>query len=318
MTAATAYARPRALRNALAAAVVVACLAVLAVQVSGFFSAAYLGGILGAAAVVGLLAAGATVCAMAGSLDLSAPAAMTVAAAAGALVAQSAGGVLGAVTALAVGLALGVVSGLVVASVRASTVVVSLLLAVVYESGASALLGGAPLDLAPAIRSALSGVLPSGAAPVSGAALLMLAVMTILGLLLWRSGFGRRVLAVGGHREAARLGGIRVGRVQVAALAVNGACAGLAAVVALGDAGAATPGMGASAGVLALAAVALGGTSLLGGRGAMWRTLLGTLAVTLCGMTCSALGGSMALVPLVVGALAVLAVGLDARASARR
>jgi ribose transport system permease protein len=94
---------------------------------------------------------------------------------------------------------------------------------------------------------------------------------------LSRTAFGRHVYAVGGNEEAARLSGIRVGRVKFAVYAISGTLAGLGGVILASMLGAGDPTVGEYYELDAIAAVVLGGTSLMGGRGAVWRTVIGAL-----------------------------------------
>ena len=107
---------------------------------------------------------------------------------------------------------------------------------------------------------------------------LVFAAVTVIGwLVLNRTTFGRRTLAVGGNPEAARLAGIKVQRHTVYLYALSGLTAGIAAVMMLGrtTSGASTHGLLYE--LEAIAAVVVGGTLLAGGRGTIVGTVLGVL-----------------------------------------
>jgi len=104
-----------------------------------------------------------------------------------------------------------------------------------------------------------------------------LAVAAAGQVLLAKTIFGRHVFAVGGSPEAARLCGIRVGRVQVLTFLASGFCAGLAGFVYWCRNGLGDPLAGDGYELYAIAAVIVGGTSLSGGRGSVMGTLLGAL-----------------------------------------
>ena len=91
--------------------------------------------------------------------------------------------------------------------------------------------------------------------------------------------FGRHVYATGGNIEAAKLAGIRTGRIIVLVFALSGLAAGLAGVVASSRAISATPSDDFSFVFGVIAAIVVGGTSIAGGTGAVWRTLLGALFI---------------------------------------
>jgi ribose transport system permease protein len=99
----------------------------------------------------------------------------------------------------------------------------------------------------------------------------------ICGFLLSRTRFGRWVFAVGGNVEAARLSGISTLWVKTAAFTIGGIAAGLAGAILVSRNGEGQAGDGISDVLYAFAAVVVGGTSVAGGRGAVWRTVLGVV-----------------------------------------
>jgi ribose transport system permease protein len=148
-------------------------------------------------------------------------------------------------------------------------------------------------------------------------ALLMLLVVAAAAWLLGRTVFGRQVVAIGSNRRAAALAGIAVGRVQRHVYALSGALAGLAGlvVVALNSASDANlNGLGME--LDAIAAVAVGGTLLSGGRASIVGTLLGALFIQLLRYTLLAHGVPDAAALVVKAVLIVLAVWLQ-RGAAR-
>ena len=108
---------------------------------------------------------------------------------------------------------------------------------------------------------------------------IMAAVLAIAGFVQRRLYFGRDVYAVGGSVIAARLSGIRTSRTLVAVYGLSGACAGLGGVLAVGRIGAASPQVDPNLPLQAIAAVLLGGTSLVGGAGGVLGTALGVLFI---------------------------------------
>jgi ribose transport system permease protein len=95
--------------------------------------------------------------------------------------------------------------------------------------------------------------------------------------LLNRTTFGRRTVAIGGNREAARLAGVKVKRHLLYLYALSGLCAGIAAVMILGRTTAGTSTHGTLYELDAIAAVVVGGTLLIGGRGTIVGTVFGVL-----------------------------------------
>ena len=100
-------------------------------------------------------------------------------------------------------------------------------------------------------------------------------------ILLSRSRFGRHVYAAGGNAEAARLAGVPVARVKTICFAMSGAAAGLAGVVSSSRSLSALPSDDFSFVFGVIAAVVVGGTSIAGGEGAVWRTIAGAFFIAL-------------------------------------
>lgn len=115
--------------------------------------------------------------------------------------------------------------------------------------------------------------------PIPVPVLVAATVVVAMALLLGRTVFGRRLYAVGGNEEATRLSGVRVGRVKIAVYTLTGALAALGGVLLAARLGAGDPKAGQLFELTAIAAVVVGGTSLAGGRGGIWGTLLGALII---------------------------------------
>jgi simple sugar transport system permease protein len=108
-------------------------------------------------------------------------------------------------------------------------------------------------------------------------ALFFLGAVVVAHFLLTRTPFGRYTYAVGGNEEAARLSGVNVGRVKIAVYAMSGALAGLAGALFCAQYDQGTSTAGDKMELDAIAAVVIGGTSLMGGRGKVLGTLVGVL-----------------------------------------
>ena len=141
--------------------------------------------------------------------------------------------------------------------------------------------------------------------------LIMAAVVGIMHIVLTRTSFGAHVYSVGGNEEASRLSGIKVAVVKFKVYIIGGMLTGLAGMVLMGRLSSAQPNTGEGFELDAIAAVILGGTSLMGGRGSIWGTLVGTLIIGILnnGFNLMAVDAHFQLVA--KGVIIILAVLLD-------
>ncbi len=145
-------------------------------------------------------------------------------------------------------------------------------------------------------------------------ALLALAVVAVAAWAMRVTTFGRYVLAIGGNEQAARLAGVPVRRVKLAVYAISGLLAGLAGLVeiAINSASDANR-VGLNRELDAIAAVAVGGTVLTGGRASVLGTLIGALTIQLIRYTLLTEGASDAVARVVTAGAIVVAVLLQRR-----
>ena len=141
---------------------------------------------------------------------------------------------------------------------------------------------------------------------------IMFAVVVAATWVLKRTVFGRQVLAVGGNEEAARLSGVPVKRVKLIVYAVSGFCSGIAGLIVIAMNSAADANLiGLGMELDAIAAVAVGGTLLTGGRASIMGTLLGALIIQLVRYTLLANGVPDAAALVVKAGLIIVAVWLQ-------
>ncbi|GGG22959.1 ABC transporter permease [Paenibacillus abyssi] len=123
--------------------------------------------------------------------------------------------------------------------------------------------------------------------------------------------FGRHVFASGGNEKAAKLSGVKVGRVEVAVYAISGLAAGLAGILLSSRVMTGSPVLGTGYELDAIAAVVIGGTSLAGGRGRIVGTVVGVLIIGIMNNGLDLLNVSSYYQQIIKGAIIVLAVLLD-------
>lgn len=140
---------------------------------------------------------------------------------------------------------------------------------------------------------------------------IMLAVFAALQILLLATRFGRDIYATGGNHEAARLAGIQVKAVTIAAYAISGFCAAIAALIMVARFTTATEALGTGMELTAIAAAVIGGVSLAGGIGSMFGPALGAflLGAILIGLTLQ--GVPQFVQQIITGLILLAAVGYD-------
>ncbi|MCY3930035.1 MAG: ABC transporter permease [Acidobacteria bacterium] len=138
-----------------------------------------------------------------------------------------------------------------------------------------------------------------------------LAVVGALQFVLTRTAFGRWVFAVGGNRTALHRCGVRPARIQFAVFTLAGLLAAVAGLCQVGYLQSADPNAAIGMELSAIAAVVIGGTSLLGGRGSVTGTLLGVLVITVLQTGLAQAGASEPTKRIITGAAILLAVATD-------
>jgi erythritol transport system permease protein len=140
---------------------------------------------------------------------------------------------------------------------------------------------------------------------------IMIALAIAASVVASKTPFGRHVYAVGGNERAALLSGIRVGRVKVISYVISTACAAVVGLVIASQLEAAHPATGESFELNAIAAVVLGGTSLMGGRGSVFGSLAGAFVIGVLADGMVMLGISEFWQMVIKGIVIVLAVAVD-------
>ena len=153
-----------------------------------------------------------------------------------------------------------------------------------------------------------------GSMSVAGVPLVFLVALAIVGVawfVLTRTVFGRLLYALGNNEEAVRLAGHDVVRLKVAAFAISGLTAGIAAVVYMARLNISSPIAGIGFELNAIAAVIIGGTSLSGGRGSVLGTLLGAVIIGVLANGLILMGLSDFVRQMITGVVIIVAVVVD-------
>jgi ribose transport system permease protein len=130
-------------------------------------------------------------------------------------------------------------------------------------------------------------------------------------IVLSRTLFGRYVVAIGTNEEAVRLSGIDPRPIKWIVFALSGLLAGLASVVHTARLASADPNAGSGLELQAIAAVVIGGTSLMGGRGSVVRSLFGVVIIAVLGTGLAQMGAAEPVKRLITGCVIIAAVVID-------
>jgi ribose transport system permease protein len=262
-------------------------------------------------APIGIMAAGGTLVFIAGGFDLSVGAVSAFAGIVAAKIFVGSGvGLWGAmILAALAGLGIGVANGLLITLGRVNPFIATLASAIIVNGVGQVITQGNLVGVDGDHFTVLGlGKLWDVGYPV----FVWLAFVVACGFLLWRTAFGRYVYAVGGNAEAARLSGVRVNLVRAAAFAISGLSGGIAGVILVSEVS--TAQWDANRGIEfdVITAIVLGGTSLLGGEGAIWRAVLGAFFLQTIGNGFNLLGTSTQWQYVIKGVILAAAVSVDA------
>ena len=244
------------------------------------------------ASVYGILACGMTLVIITGGIDLSVGSVLAVVAVCFAKVSIHWGWspLVSIPGMLLVGAVCGAVSGTATAKLRVQPFIATLAMMVFARGLAKYVSGGMKVSTAvqqsdgtyqyvdvPAIFRAIDTRILGGY--VSVVTVILAACLLVSWLMLARHRWGRQLYAIGGNEEAARLSGIPVVRAKLLAYAASGVMAAVAGICQAAQEQQGDPEAGAGYELIAIAMVVIGGTNLMGGRGGIVLTLIGTLTI---------------------------------------
>lgn len=272
--------------------------------------------ILIAAAPFALIALGQTLVILTGGIDLSVGSVMAASAMAAAWTAKNAGDspMLPLVAAVVTGLLAGSINGLIVSKFEVPPFITTLGMLTLASGIAYVIGNGAPINGLPASFGSFANTQILGLTlPV----ILMIIAILVLAFVMKRTNYGLRVYAIGGNRLAAEIAGVRSRNILFSVYAISGVLAGLSGLMLASRVITGAPNLGQGYELDAIAAVVIGGASLMGGRGTVWGTAIGLLLIQTINN-----GLDLLLVPaywqnVIKGVIIVAAVGVDVWAARR-
>ncbi|MCO5140930.1 MULTISPECIES: ABC transporter permease [unclassified Shinella] len=249
---------------------------VASLTLRGFGAYGHLRYLLELAAVIGIVAAGQTLVILMGGIDLSVGAVITVTAILLPLISPAADptGLVGIVLALALATGIGLLNGAGAAYLRVPPIIMTLAMATFLQGLLVIVAGGSAVTVSNPAVILLGQARPLG---IPAGILLWIVVSVVVLLIIHRMPLGARFLALGANPLAARLSGVSVARNTLLLYALSGFFAGLAGILVLGMNRQGYVGIGDPYLLMSIAAVVLGGTSILGGRGTYAGTIPGAI-----------------------------------------
>lgn len=275
-----------------------------------FFSVSTLGSVANRIPALALVATGMTLVMVTGGIDLSVGSVLGFCGAVvGVLMADQQWGLPGALGAsLMVGTLMGGLNGLVSVKLRLPSFIVTLGMLEIARGLAFLTTDSQTKYIGASVESLGA---PIGGLVISPAFVIALVIVACGQVMLSHMKLGRHLIAIGANREAALISGVPVDRPRILAHALLGLLTGLAAVFNCSRLGSADPNAGVGFELSAIAAVVVGGTSLMGGRGSVVKSFLGVLIIATLEAGLVQIGASEPVKRVVTGAVIVAAVLAD-------
>jgi ribose/xylose/arabinose/galactoside ABC-type transport system permease subunit len=302
---------PRLLDQVPVLILVIGCM-IAALLSNRFATPGNLTNVLLQASILSVLAIGMTFAIVTGGFDLSigSTAALTSCIAAAVMV-ETDGWILGVVAAVALGTLIGVANGLTIAYLKVNPFIATLGMMVLVRGAALLVTGGTPVTGDEGLPSAF---LAWGFGRFLGLPNLAWVAAGLIALFSWvlhRTPFGVRVFAVGDNRQAAFLAGVSVPHVLVGAYGICGALAGVAGVLLTTRLQSGQPTAGEFYELTVIAAVVLGGASLQGGEGSLYKSIVGVLIMTVLANALNLINVDSYWQRVAVGIVIVIAAAID-------
>lgn len=263
-----------------------------------------------------LIAFGMTFVILTGGIDLSVGSILALASALTAgMLAGGMDPVLAVIVGLLAGAAMGMVNGLIITKGKVAPFIATLATMTIFRGFTLVYTDGRPITgLSDAVSFQMLGKGYFLGIPFP--VVTMLIAYFVLYFILKKTTFGRGVYAIGGNEEASRLSGLKVDRLKIGVYSITGFLSALAGITLASRLNSAQPTAGASYELDAIAAVVLGGTSLSGGRGWIFGTLIGALIIGVLNNGLNLLNVSSFYQQVVKGGVILLAVLLDRKKAA--
>lgn len=292
------------------AALIIAVL-VFTVITDTFMSPVNMSLLLQQSVVIGILAVAQTLIILTGGIDLSIGAIAILGTLVMAKIGGTQGPVVGLLATVIVCLIAGSLNGLLISLLRLPPFIVTLGTFTVFFAATQLYAGSQTYPAIEGVQTVLGQGFSLGGFSTTYGVAAMVVVYLVVWYLLTQTSSGQHIYAVGGNPYAAQLVGINARRTLFFVYALSGVIAAIAAWAAMGRIPVADPNAFQQANLETITAVVIGGTSLFGGRGSIFGTLLGMLIVSVLRSGLTAAGVDALYQNIATGALVIAAVALD-------
>jgi ribose transport system permease protein len=283
----------------------------LSIASGPFFTKVNLLDILDQQAATLIIAAAGTLVLVAGCIDLSVGATYALAGVTATELALHVSPLIGVLAGVGVGLVVGLVNGVIATLFRINSLIATLAMSFVV-SGLASLVTSGNLVIAYS-KPGFGDLAQASFLTVKTSTWTMVAVIVAFGVLLSSTTAGRYMYAAGSNADAARLAGVRVQQIRLLTFVLSGGAAALGGIIDASRVLSAQASNGETALTFTvLAGIVVGGTSILGGDGAIWRTVVGVLFIALIGNGSVLLGLDPLYDQIALGVILLIAVGTDA------
>jgi ribose transport system permease protein len=288
----------------------------LAILSPFFLTVANLVNVVLTMSVIGIVSIGMTYVMLSGGIDLSVGSTMALSAVVAATYAKSGSPfILVILIGLGIGFLIGLVNGLAITKLRVPPLIATLAMLsvakgiqLIYSRGVTVF----------GLGDAVGWLGRGSIGPIPVPIVLLLILYVLASISLSRTGFGRKVYAVGGNERAARIVGIQVERIKISVYILSSMLASFGGLILISRLDSAPTVIGTGLELETIAAVVIGGTSLTGGKGGVWGTLIGVAILALIQNALNLLNVSPYFTQLVQGLVIFTAVAIDMNRRGRK
>jgi ribose transport system permease protein len=306
------------LENHLILAIFIVFCAGLSLMTPNFLSTENIFNILRQSSIIGIIAVGATFVIIGAGFDISVGSVLALCGALTLGLQYSMHWALACVIVLVVGSIIGLCNGILSVTIGIPSIIVTLAMMSVVRGLVYLYSDGYPFTLVEGASEGFTFIGQGDVDFIPFPVILLFIVILVGQWFLVKTRHGRYIYAIGGNKEAARYSGIAVDKYQILTFVIGGALAAIAGIVYASRLLSVSPLAGQGYELDAIAAVVIGGTSVSGGQGSIFKTLIGVLLLAVIGNTFNLLGIPVYSQLIIKGVIILVAVGLDSYARKRR